>query len=335
MCKDAEINKGERRAVVSGRPPGCLCDETCSTFSKLQSQTVQRVSRPGVCSIMDSSPSPAVDRIVSGPPDDAAANQSPVGMRRSTSWLWFWKGATPPITPDSSRGPSRNGSQHNGQHFGASCNGSQHNGQHFGHSTHSPVMGNSKRNASFSDLAGMPLTDDPTRQVPRSRESSAHGGSLWKLMGGGSMQSLVVVGEDKEAPGASSYWDWMSRTPPSSRNSSVHGGDNFAPEKEQGLRRNSSFGFMWDWAKGRISGPQTPGSSRHGGSAFAPEGSDAQKSREELEDRIPGAMRRNMSLGSFGACSMGSKSWRDPALISICGVSTCVPVLGNSHARLR
>jgi hypothetical protein len=251
--------------------------------------------------------------MVDGPIAETEATGS--GMRRSGSWIWDWKQSPP---------SSNNSSKHGGKTFGgmftssppSSKNSSKHGGMKFAamDSTSSAERTGFRppRNASFSDLAGGMLTDDPDRQAPRSREASGHGGNLF-------------ANAFKRTN--SFIWDWRQSpvnstdtTPNSSRNNSKHGGTLFrhmsgeaaAPETEQPkMRRNASW--MWDWSKYRGTPPQTPNASLHGGNAWADgeqpaegEGEDGEGEQGQLNQgpalEPPAAMRRNMSLGSFSAC---------------------------------
>lgn len=218
--------------------------------------------------------------------------------RNGSFSMWDWV-QSPKGSPGSSKTTSRNASLHGGNRFGGGM----------------PL----RSNVSFTDLAGQGnLTDDPTRQVPRSREASGHGGNLFgsmfrrspgpsspKSTPGGGLESITPTGQDGlEGLGmrrsGSWMWQWNSRTPPGSTNSSAHGGNAFSPDAaSSSMKRSNSF--MWNWSKYRDDGPTTAPPSRdgsaHGGDEFAEEKEGEGSDQPAIEP--PKGMMRNMSMGSF------------------------------------
>jgi len=257
---------------------------------------------------------------------------APGGMRRNDSSIWDWK-ATSPGSSENASGHggglfgrnSRNASGHGGNMFGGILSTSREASGHGGN-----AFGGMRRNVSFTDMAGGAITDDPSRQQPRSREASGHGGNIFRsgMSGLSSLASGLVA---PVMPGGglkrndSWVWDWKGQTPPDSRNSSAHGGNAFAPtgamdktgageapqqQQEEPptdsvMRRSMSF--LWDWGKYRSTPPGTPGNSAHGGNAFAPPadedeaGQAEDEQRDPLEPAIqpPKSMMKSMSIGSF------------------------------------
>ena len=222
------------------------------------------------------------------------------------SWLWDWRTKSP------------DASSHGGSLFRGSRETSGHGGKAFS------GMGN--RKASFSDMAGGPLTDDPSRQIPRSREASGHGGNHFGGLFKGGLMSLNQPspnGVGGLRKNASWVWDWATGSPNSTPSNSAHGGTHFAKAKgpefdsqgdptvqklgvATGGNMKRSLSFLWDWDRHRADAPQTPGNSQHGGSQFATEDTaEKEADEDEAEEGVaitpPAAMQRNLSLGSLRA----------------------------------
>jgi len=79
----------------------------------------------------------------------------------------------------------------------------------------------------------------------------------------------MAIAEMKRSPSfGSSIWNWVAGkeappSAPSSRASSMHGGNAFS-------QRSRSGSMIWNWSDGRDPGPASRNASAHGGSAFAP-----------------------------------------------------------------
>ena len=198
-----------------------------------------------------------------------------------------------------------------------------HGGSIFGST---PSMGRAR----FSDVAGAgALTDDPTRSVPKSREASGHGGTLFSSAVGLAGPRPQAVLTESPAVGkkglqrdnsASKLWDWI--VSPSTPGSTLEArrptdiADVQAVVGVQSIARQKSASFLWDWGKYRGSPPRTPavspGNSVEGGNNWATISSSAAKKAEGskgLGFDLPKTLTRAMSLGSL------SEPWR-PTLLT-------------------
>lgn len=191
--------------------------------------------------------------------------------------------------------------------------------------------GSGRRRTNFADLAGVgELADDPTRSVPKSRDSSAHGGNLFSsAMGLAGLGRPKAVRTDNGAsptatrglPRRQSWvWDWVAGSTPSTPDGSVHGDAQFptditdaqgdAAERKESptatvgvLRRGSSASFLWDWGKYRGSPPQTPGpspgNSVEGGDVFSPSATKKVEGSKTLGIELPRTLTRGLSMSSL------------------------------------
>jgi len=245
--------------------------------------------------------------------------------------MWEWKSKSPP--------PSTEASVTGGNLFGnlkggtTSREASGHGGSLFGSSPsrEGSTHGSGRRRTNFADLAGVgELADDPTRSVPKSRDSSAHGGNLFSsAMGLAGLGRPKAVRTDNGAsptatrglPRRQSWvWDWVAGSTPSTPDGSVHGDAQFptditdaqgdAAERKESptatvgvLRRGSSASFLWDWGKYRGSPPQTPGpspgNSVEGGDVFSPSATKKVEGSKTLGIELPRTLTRGLSRSSL------------------------------------